>query len=265
MRLDAAGSEVFRLSPPAPARARVLSLAAAIAVHAAMALIGLLFSSEPMEANAPAIEIALIVEEAPEPASAPSGAVETASEPAAPPESIEPAPAIAEAAPPDVPAEAVEPPREIAPAPLPPPPPRRPVLPSPPSPPTASVPAPAAQSADPARAVAIESPVVAVVPPPAAAIRRAEADYVGVLLGWLEHHKEYPRAARLRRIQGTAIVRLGVLADGRLAALSLARSSGHAILDDASLDMVRRAAPLPRPPGGAIELDVPVVFEQAVR
>jgi protein TonB len=156
------------------------------------------------------------------------------------------------------PMESAEPPREIV-APLPAPPLRRPAR-------AVPAPAPMARPAAPTQAPAVaEAQAVAVVPTPPVAPSRAETDYVGALLGWLERYKEYPRQARLRRIEGTAIVRLAILADGRLGALSLAHSSGHAVLDEASLEMVRRAAPLPRPPGGAVDLDVPVVFAQGSR
>jgi protein TonB len=64
----------------------------------------------------------------------------------------------------------------------------------------------------------------------------------------------------LRRVQGQAIVRLSISADGRIGSATVATSSGHSLLDDASLDTIRRAAPLPAPEGGPVELLVPIVF-----
>jgi len=55
--------------------------------------------------------------------------------------------------------------------------------------------------------------------------------------------------------------RLSILAGGRIAAATVATSSGHAVLDSAALDTVRRANPLPAPHDGPVELLVPIVFE----
>jgi protein TonB len=191
--------------------------------------------------------------EAPENAVATSPESAADAQPEAAPEAVQLPEPVLQAEPP--------PPEPVAgrPAPLPPPPPRRPAL-----PPAKAEPRPAAAPELPSAAAPSE-PVVAVVPPPPAVIRRPEADYVGTLLGWLERYKDYPRAARLRRIEGTAVVRLAILADGRVGSLSLARGSGHPVLDDAAIEMVRRAAPLPRPPAGPIDLDVPIVFAQGTR
>lgn len=51
--------------------------------------------------------------------------------------------------------------------------------------------------------------------------------------------------------QGTAVVAFRVSSGGGLAGASLARSSGNANLDQAALNLVRRAAPFPPPPPGA--------------
>ena len=63
------------------------------------------------------------------------------------------------------------------------------------------------------------------------------------------------KIARTRKkstsLRGTALVSFSVAPDGRLAAVSIARSSGHAELDRLGLDHIRRAAPFPAPPSGA--------------
>jgi protein TonB len=52
--------------------------------------------------------------------------------------------------------------------------------------------------------------------------------------------------------------------DGTVASYRIERSSGHEDLDASVLEMIRRAAPLPRPPpelpGDPVELVVPVRF-----
>lgn len=64
----------------------------------------------------------------------------------------------------------------------------------------------------------------------------------------VERRKTYPRAAR--RATGTAIVSIRVTAQGQLAGVGLARSSGNATLDQAALQAVRRAGRFPAAPAG---------------
>ncbi|MGJ8544185.1 MAG: TonB family protein [Sulfitobacter sp.] len=53
------------------------------------------------------------------------------------------------------------------------------------------------------------------------------------------------------RARGAARVRFTVAASGQLAGVSIAKSSGSAQLDQAAMQLVRRAAPFPAPPPGA--------------
>ncbi|WP_374467707.1 energy transducer TonB, partial [Ferrovibrio sp.] len=75
----------------------------------------------------------------------------------------------------------------------------------------------------------------------------APPPYAPVLLDWLVRHRDYPRAARLRRQEGTPRIAITLDTSGRLLALTLTESSGFALLDEAALDMARRAAPFPPP------------------
>jgi protein TonB len=50
----------------------------------------------------------------------------------------------------------------------------------------------------------------------------------------------YPRAARLRGAEGTALLRVRIAPDGGVAELRVERSSGHADLDGAALRAVAR-------------------------
>jgi protein TonB len=60
--------------------------------------------------------------------------------------------------------------------------------------------------------------------------------------------KRYPAAARARREEGTAFVRFSLSRGGRVAGVTLDRSSGSSLLDREALDTVRRAQPLPKVP-----------------
>ncbi|MGH7253721.1 MAG: energy transducer TonB family protein, partial [Nitrospiraceae bacterium] len=50
-------------------------------------------------------------------------------------------------------------------------------------------------------------------------------------------------------IEGTAEVQFRVVADGRIEDVTIVKSSGFPILDHASVETIRRAAPLPAIPG----------------
>ncbi len=92
----------------------------------------------------------------------------------------------------------------------------------------------------------------------------ATADYVSVLQAWLEKHKEYPRSARLRRIQGVVLLSFAIDRAGQVLAFRVERSSGHRSLDRETLAMIRRANPLPPIPNDMerdkLEIVVPVQF-----
>lgn len=92
----------------------------------------------------------------------------------------------------------------------------------------------------------------------------ADADYFARLQAWLEKHKEYPRTARLRRQQGTALLMFVVDREGRVLDYRLQRSSGHSLLDREVQAMIERSQPLPRIPDEMhqtrLELVVPVQF-----
>lgn len=81
------------------------------------------------------------------------------------------------------------------------------------------------------------------------------------LMAHLERRKRYPSGARSRREEGTALVRFSIDANGNVLSARLARSSGSAELDEATLALVRRASPVPAPPPGApLDLTAPVAY-----
>jgi protein TonB len=92
----------------------------------------------------------------------------------------------------------------------------------------------------------------------------AAADYMSILQAWLEKHKEYPRSARLRRIEGAVLLYFAIDGDGRVLSYRIERSSGHRMLDNETLAMIDRAQPLPPIPADMdrdrLEVVVPVQF-----
>ena len=81
------------------------------------------------------------------------------------------------------------------------------------------------------------------------------------LSAWLNRHKRYPRGAKSRREEGVVSVSFAISASGDVLSARVSRSSGNSELDQAALDMLRRASPVPAPPPGvARKIAVPVQF-----
>ncbi|HEX7007680.1 MAG TPA: energy transducer TonB [Alphaproteobacteria bacterium] len=92
----------------------------------------------------------------------------------------------------------------------------------------------------------------------------APADYLARLRAWLERHKEYPRRALARHIEGTVLVHFVMDREGRVLSSRITRTSGHPVLDRAVEAMLERAQPLPRMPDDMpqqqLSLVVPIQF-----
>ncbi len=76
------------------------------------------------------------------------------------------------------------------------------------------------------------------------------SSYQSRLVAHLRRYRTYPNAARSKRLQGTAIVSFTIDGGGRVVGASLAKGTGHSILDREALAMVRRASPFPAIPAG---------------
>lgn len=81
----------------------------------------------------------------------------------------------------------------------------------------------------------------------------------------LVKYKRYPEDARRRGAQGTVRLRFVVDAEGKVLSFSLAGNSGNTSLDRATLEMIRRAQPVPKPPAealtnGTVEILAPFVY-----
>jgi periplasmic protein TonB len=90
-----------------------------------------------------------------------------------------------------------------------------------------------------------------------APVRVTNANYAGAC------PIEYPRRAERRNQQGTVMVRVLVGTDGKPIEVSLARSSGHELLDEAALAALPNCAFVPQKVGSrAVKaiVDVPVAF-----
>jgi protein TonB len=74
----------------------------------------------------------------------------------------------------------------------------------------------------------------------------------------IEKAKRYPRMARKMGTEGQATVRFRIKPDGKVERVELMESSGSEILDQASLETVQRASPLPYKEGW---LKVVIIFK----
>lgn len=243
-----------------------VSVAAHLAVASAL-LFGLPFFTQPIvaEEKFQGVEVLLMASAPPMEAPVPPQPVVEHVPPPPPPEPIkEPEPITSTTMEPDV-------------DPMPPPKPKpvvqRPPKPQPPKPQPEPVkapvepPAPAAEPA-PAKtqlAAAPPAPPGPVMAAPRVAVNpNAEASYYAALLAWLERHKEYPRRAQLRRMEGVAHLRFTIDGQGRVTGHRIERSSGHDTLDDAVERMIAKASPLPPIPAAlgkdSLDVVVPIQF-----
>ena len=78
--------------------------------------------------------------------------------------------------------------------------------------------------------------------------KAAKLTWQNRLLSHLARYKRYPEDARRRGLQGINSLRLVINRQGQLTAFALASPSGSASLDRATLQLIRRAQPLPAPP-----------------
>jgi periplasmic protein TonB len=88
--------------------------------------------------------------------------------------------------------------------------------------------------------------------------------YLSLLFSKLESNKVYPHTARIRKEQGTAVLRFTIDRNGHVLAYRLDKSSGHGDLDHEVEQMLARSEPFPQMPPdmtqAQLELVVPVQF-----
>lgn len=242
------------------------SLAASLALHAAMA--ALLIGRSVVELKLEPSPLVLSLVEASTQTAGP-GALAPELREAAPspaPAAAAVAPPVPEAAPPE---EVVEPvvvpkPRPV-PVPAKKPPAARPATPPPAQVATAVASAPSAGGNGQASSVAGEgghgdaARATAPAWAPTARVR-----YEELLYAWMNRHKDYPLLAQRRGLQGRGSVRVRIDRDGRVIDRSVVTSTGQGVLDEAALEMVRRASPFPAVPegyaGSSFEFVAPVEY-----
>lgn len=134
------------------------------------------------------------------------------------------------------------------------------------------VPVISAAAVEPRAAVASRAAVrhVPAVASTSAPVPTLDPAYIQALLARLQAATRYPEAARRRRLQGQALVRLELAGDGRLLRWQLLQGTGQPLLDAAIGGILRRAAPFPPVPVGwsaarqgseaALALNLPVRF-----
>lgn len=90
------------------------------------------------------------------------------------------------------------------------------------------------------------------------------ARYEQEISSWIQKHKFYPAQGNGK--EGRAIIRLRIDRGGAVRYYAIEESSGLAAFDDAALDMIRRANPVPAvpdnyPSGNLIEFLIPISFK----
>jgi protein TonB len=82
---------------------------------------------------------------------------------------------------------------------------------------------------------------------PAVVTAQTKMDYSWLtqeLLTRLERSKRYPYTARLNRWEGRVVVKAVVRDDGQVVSLQIAESSGHAVLDNDAMELIRQVSPI---------------------
>ncbi|AXQ50337.1 energy transducer TonB [Pseudomonas sp. SAR267] len=226
------------------------SLAIVLGVHAVAVLLTLNWSVPQAIELPPA---AMMVELAPLPEPAPPPPPKAAPQPPAPVEEP-PLPKLVEAPKPKI---AIAKPPKPKPKPQPPKPEKKPEPPKD-EPPAKEQVADTPPSNTPPQKSAAPAPSIA-------ANSQALPTWQSDLLRHLAKYKRYPEDARRRGLQGINRLRFVVDAEGKVVSYSMAGGSGSAALDRATLEMIRRAGTVPKPPAelltnGTIEVVAPFVY-----
>lgn len=86
---------------------------------------------------------------------------------------------------------------------------------------------------------------------------RGGIDWRQLLRQRIERAKRYPALARRLGMEGTVHVEFRIARDGSVEGVKVAKSSGYPLLDEASVQAIKRAVPLPIVPG---KIRVPISY-----
>jgi periplasmic protein TonB len=84
--------------------------------------------------------------------------------------------------------------------------------------------------------------------------------YLALIRARIEQNRTYPAAARRRRDEGMAVMKITIDGQGRLADNQVITGSGSFHLDRAAKRMVEKSAPFPLPPVAPFTTTIPIVF-----
>jgi protein TonB len=93
-------------------------------------------------------------------------------------------------------------------------------------------------------------------------------DYLNRVRRWIAKYKKYPQEAFKRKQEGSVMVAFTIARDGTVLVAEIEKSSGFPLIDQATLDMLRRASPVPPVPshytGERLTVAIPVRFSIAL-
>lgn len=101
-------------------------------------------------------------------------------------------------------------------------------------------------------------------PVDSAQAKRQQQDYFAKVMAHLARRKVYPSEAKKARQQGVVTVRFTVGRNGSISDAEIRKSSGYELLDSVTLELLARAAPLPRMPSSmqqdSVTLSLPIEY-----
>ncbi len=101
--------------------------------------------------------------------------------------------------------------------------------------------------------------------PSPADVDNALGEYGGLLGRAIAKHKSYPKVAQMRGWEGEVMLDLKIDGSGNVLTAKVRESSGHEVLDNQALEMVRKASPFPAPPEAlrsrTFNISVPISFK----